>query len=217
MTVTDPAPRTIRTARTLGIAVGLVAVAIALVAGLIAGTRLAAGPDHPTGSSVDAGFARDMGTHHAQAVQMSVLVRDAAEDPELRGVALDIELTQQHQAGQMFAWLESWDLPQSTRGPVMAWMSDHTTHEPTADAPMPGMATQAELNQLAAAEGVEAERRYLQLMIPHHEAGVEMAEYAVEHARTDVVRHLAETIVVSQTKELTVLHDLLDARGGPIG
>lgn len=214
--MTDPAPRAARPGRPLAVAAGLLAVAIALVVGLIAGTRLAAAPDHPTSASVDAGFARDMGTHHAQAVQMSVLVRDATVDPELRGVALDVELTQQHQAGQMFAWLEAWGLPQSVDAPAMAWMSDHTGHEAPTGGLMPGMASRAELNQLAAAEGVEAERRYLQLMIPHHEAGVEMAEYAVEHARTDVVRHLAATIVVSQTKELTVLHRLLDARGGPI-
>lgn len=215
MTTARPGPAA--PARAIRGALGVVLVALALVVGLIAGTRLAAVPDVPATASVDAGFARDMSTHHAQAVQMSVLVREAVQDPGLRTVALDVELTQQHQAGQMFAWLEDWGLAQSTSAPAMAWMRDHAGHdEPAADGLMPGMATRAELNQLATATGVEAERRYLQLMIPHHEAGVEMAEYAVRNAEEEVVRRLAETIVASQTKELTVLRDLLDARGGPI-
>ena len=53
-------------------------------------------------------------------------------------------------------------------------------------------------------------------MIPHHEAGVEMADYAVENASTEQVRRLAESISVAQQSELTVLNDLLDERGGPV-
>ncbi|TRW47379.1 DUF305 domain-containing protein [Georgenia yuyongxinii] len=191
-------------------------VALAAIVGLIAGSRLAAGPRYPTDASVDAGFARDMGTHHAQAVQMSALVRDRTDDPAVRQLALDIELTQQHQHGQMYAWLEQWGLRQSSSQPVMAWMADHTDHATTAQAGMPGMATPAELARLADAEGRDAERLFLQLMIPHHEAGVDMAEYAANRAEEDVVRRLAVTVVNAQTAELTVLRDLLQERGGPL-
>ena len=74
----------------------------------------------------------------------------------------------------------------------------------------------AELQALEGASGEEAERIFLQLMIPHHEAGVEMADYAVENAETDQVRSLAESISAAQQSELTVLGDLLDERGGPV-
>ncbi|PWJ45153.1 Uncharacterized conserved protein, DUF305 family [Quadrisphaera granulorum] len=82
---------------------------------------------------------------------------------------------------------------------------------------MPGMATADQLARLQAARGTDAERLYLQLMIPHHEAGVEMAQAALGllPARDTAERTLAQSIVASQTSELTVLHALLDARGGP--
>lgn len=203
----------------IAIALVVLVAAVAAVVGLLVGSRLGAvdATEHPAEGSVDVGFARDMQDHHSQAVQMATLVRDRTDDEELRSIALDITLTQQHQAGQMFAWLEEWGLPQSSTAPPMLWMADHADHEdPAAQGGlMPGMATQAELNQLAGSTGEEAERLFLTLMIEHHEAGVDMAEYAVDEAEEDVVTHLAATIVQSQSAELTVLEELLAARGGP--
>lgn len=187
--------------------------------------------------SVDLGFSRDMQDHHAQAVEMSVLVREATEDPQVRTLALDIMLTQQHQAGQMFGWLAAGAYPQSGQGEPMTWMTadaraddmagmDHgaagegstasSTGASEPDTRMPGMATDAQLRQLEQAEGRRAERIYLQLMIPHHQAGVAMAEYAVEHASQPQVQRLAQSIVNSQTSELQVLRSMLDAHGGPL-
>ncbi|WP_226925138.1 DUF305 domain-containing protein [Georgenia thermotolerans] len=215
--VDDDATPPAGTPRGMVVAAVVLLLAVAAVVGLIAGSRLAAGPQHPSTASVDAGFARDMGAHHAQAVEMSTIVRERTDDPATRSLALDIALTQQHQLGQMYGWLELWDLPQRSAEPVMAWMSDHTSHATVPETGlMPGMATRAELNQLSAAEGRDAERIFLQLMIPHHEAGVEMAEYAANKAEEPAVRHLATTMVRAQTAELTVLHDMLDERGGPL-
>lgn len=197
----------------------------------------------PADDSVEAGFARDMQAHHRQAVTMSLSVLGATDDAEVRQLATDIMLTQQQQAGQMHGWLELWGLPQTGSQPVMAWMGHdasgdggHAGHDMSSmdgvdgmdgtgsgagvsgvDA-MPGMATAEQLAQLQAAQGTDAERLYLQLMIPHHEAGVEMARAALQLLpETDTAeRALAQAVVSSQTSELAVLHSLLDARGGPL-
>ena len=207
----------------------LVAGVVILVAALVAGSLLLgsvlARPDVPAADSVDAGFSRDMRAHHSQAVQMSFLVRERTDDADVDQLALDILLTQQQQVGQMYAWLEDWGLPQSSSEDRMAWMGgasmtgmDMGGARDTAELPggMPGMASNAELQDLEDARGERAARIFLQLMIPHHEAGVEMADYAVEHASTERVRGLAESISVAQQSELTVLNDLLDERGGPV-
>lgn len=206
----------------------IVAVAVAFAGGLLAGSRLAPQPvAAPDDGSVDAGFARDMQAHHRQAVQMSTFVLDVTDDPEVTTLARDIQLTQQQQAGQMYGWLASGGLGQASTRPVMAWMSDETGGMPgmqdgtaLAGMPglpgMPGMATQAQLERLQLARGAEADRLYLQLMIPHHEGGVAMAQVAADRAGNPAVRRLAQTIVDSQTAELTVLRDMLDARGGPL-
>ena len=92
---------------------------VALFALAFTAGRVSAGPTYPDAGSADAGFARDMQVHHNQAVEMSMIVRDNTEDETLRSIAYDIALTQQQQAGQMYAWLEEWGLPQSDPQPRM--------------------------------------------------------------------------------------------------
>jgi uncharacterized protein (DUF305 family) len=202
-----------------GIAV-LALFALAFTAG-----RVSAGPSSPSTTSADAGFARDMQVHHNQAVEMSMIVRDNVTDETLRSIAYDIALTQQQQAGQMYAWLEEWNLSQSSSQPRMEWMAgsgDHAGMDMGSgndgaasmlrpDGLMPGMATQEQLDELRAARGDDAERLYHTLMIRHHTAGVEMAQAGVELAETDQVRSLATKIQSGQQAEITVMQTLLDA------
>jgi len=142
-------------------------------------------------------------------------VRERTDDPELRQVALDIELTQQQQQGQMYGWLAVWGLPQASTGPLMAWMGHG--HDGPVDEVMPGMATEEEMAALEAADGPEAERLFLELMIAHHVGGVDMAEAALERAERPEVRRLAQAVVDAQTAEIGVLERLLEgvaARAG---
>lgn len=204
----------------------LVAAAVG-AAGMAAGAALTGGgtaATRPMDGSPEAGFARDMQAHHAQAVQMSVMVRDATDDPEVRSLALDIMLTQQQQAGQMYGWLEQWDLPQASLDPPMQWMShagsgmasmghgSDVTPAPGSAVVMPGMATDEELQQLDQVVGVDAETRYLELMVAHHRGGVAMAQGALDRAEDQDVRRLAQAIVDSQTAELAVLEQMLVER-----
>ncbi|NLE71607.1 MAG: DUF305 domain-containing protein [Actinomycetales bacterium] len=192
------------------------AAVVAAAAGLAAGLLLASGalrPAVPAEGSADVGFARDMQVHHAQAVEMALLVRERTDDPELAQVALDILLTQQQQQGQMYGWLAVWGLPQASTAPPMAWAAGHA-HAGTGDGTMAGMATEEQMAQLRAADGTEAERLFLELMIEHHRGGVAMAEAALDRAVRPEVRRLAQAVVDSQTAEIGVLQDLLAAVGG---
>jgi uncharacterized protein (DUF305 family) len=209
-----------------GRAVLAVVAVAALALGALAGALLARQPVLTAAAegSVDAGFARDMQAHHAQAVELAVLVRDRSTDEEVRTVALDILLTQQNQIGQMAGWLSTWGLPAAASDVPMAWMTGDHAHESAAAstpsgegyAAMPGWVSREDMARLTAATGTDADRLFLELMIPHHQGGVEMAQYAVEHARRPQVAALARTIVTSQERELTVLQDMLAARGGPL-
>lgn len=203
-----------RVARVAVVAVAVVALAAGAAIGLLVGGSVLR-PATPVEGSVDVGFARDMSVHHRQAVEMSVLVRDRSDDAAVRQLALDILLTQQHQQGQMFGWLDTWGLPASSTAEPMAWAGDHA-HGGTAGVggAMPGLATTEQMGRLEAAEGDEADRLFLALMIPHHVGGVEMAEVAVDRATQPQVRRLAEAIVASQVAEITLLEQMLAERGG---
>ena len=47
---------------------------------------------------------------------------------------------------------------------------------------MPGMATEDELANLRALSGTAFDVEFLRLMIRHHQGGLDMAQYAAEHA-----------------------------------
>ena len=221
-----------------GIMASAALVALGLVVGAWATQPVTTSPaTAPSDGSVDAGFAQDMQRHHAQAVRMSVAVRDATNDGAVRTLALDIMLTQQQQIGQMFAWLEQWRLPQVS-GMPMSWMEHQPANAPEGHTMtgmsgmggestggantgsgamvMPGMASDDDLRRLEAASGEKAERLYLQLMIPHHQGGVAMARYAADQAGSPQVRALARKIVTSQRAEVGLLRSMLDERGGPV-
>ncbi len=160
----------------------------------------------PTDSSVEAGFARDMMVHHAQAVEMAGILSDKSVSPEIETLATDIALTQQAQIGQMQGWLAAWGLPMTAAEPAMSWMGHPTIGR------MPGMATPEEIEALRKASPEEAERRFLRLMIPHHQAAVPMAEAALKETDRPEVRQLAGAIGASQKAEIEVMQDLLEER-----
>lgn len=205
---------------------GVLAVLLAVVLTLGA-FQLGRSSTRPPAEGVDAGFARDMQTHHRQAVEMSFIIRDKTEDPALQTLTYDIINSQAHQAGQMYGWLAAWGHSQNSAEPPMQWMSDldshhdhghdHDAHLSPAEAEAAaneamGMATPEEMAELRRIEGVEAERLFLRLMLEHHHGGIEMAELTAEHAERPEVRTLAAAIVEAQTAEAQLLEDLLAAR-----
>lgn len=201
--------------RVPGMKLGVILLSILLAVALAGGGFLAGRAGSQVApEGVDAGFARDMQTHHRQAVELSFIVRDKTEDPELQSLTYDIINGQAHQAGQMYGWLASWGLSQNSSQPIMAWMGHAHHHGTEAEAMAAmGMATNEQLADLRAAEGVEAEKQFLDLMIVHHEGALEMARYAAEHAERPEVRTLAGAIDYAQTAELQVLNDLRAKRG----
>ena len=109
----------------------------------------------PGENSAEAGFARDMMVHHAQAVQMAEIVRDKTQSNDaIRLLAADIALTQQGQIGMMQGWLQVWDLPPTSTKPAMSWMGHPT------EGLMPGMAAPQELDLLHQAPPEEADRLF---------------------------------------------------------
>jgi len=195
----------------VGVLAGVIAVGLLLSGGALAVLTGVGDPSVPAEGSVDAGFARDMSTHHQQAVSMAGLVRDRSTDPDVRLFAYDAEFTQNSQVGMMQGWLQAWGLPVNTLAPQMSWMSGH---QDMAGGPMPGMATPDQLAELRTLSGAELDVRFLQLMIVHHQGGLAMAEYAVANANADVVRRLAQTIVDSQSAEVLTMEAMLRSRGG---
>jgi uncharacterized protein (DUF305 family) len=173
----------------------------------------------PDATSAEAGFARDMQVHHIQGVEMALIIRDRTEGEDVRLLAYDIATTQSHQAGQLYGWLVEWGLRQAGREPPMTWMmrpdrsgeeGDHAAH--AMGALMPGMATPAQMAELSASSGVEAERLFLTLMIAHHQGALEMAEAVLERTDHPGVRTFADAVLISQASEIDLMTGMLAER-----
>lgn len=187
--------------------VSAVALLVAIVVLAAIGGYVVRSLQTPGTDSVDVGFARDMSEHHRQAVEMSRLLYDRTDDEIMRSLAYDIMITQQGQIGIMAGYLNAWGHPITGLGPRMTWMGM------SVEGLMPGMATREQMATLAAADDVEAEIIFLQLMIPHHVSGVEMAHVAAEDAHTVIVRNLARGMAEAQDSEIRYMQELLEERG----
>ena len=180
----------------------------------------------PDTTSAEAGFARDMQEHHNQGVELALIVRDRTDDAPVRLLAYDIATTQARQSGQMSGWLAVWGLPQFAPEPSMTWMTrsglSGNTHDSShsastdaghvAGAPMPGLATPAQIAALTAASGVEAERQFLVIMIAHHRGAIEMADAVLDRSTNATVRAFATSVVLSQESEIELMTGMLAER-----
>jgi len=189
----------------------LLAVAAGVAVGHVWGADSKHTPSFPSASSVDAGFASDMSTHHQQAITMAGYVRDNSTDPAVKTIGLDIETSQLGQLGEMQGWLDTWGLVR-TSNDKMAWMAGHA--HLSANGLMPGMATPAQLEKLLTLHGKALDLLFLQLMIHHHQGGVVMAQYAAEHASESYVRNSAQSMFAAQSNEIVQMEQLLRQLGG---
>lgn len=187
---------------------GVLALAIMVVVGLLlgyAGGLLTPRLTRPGDASVEAGFARDMTTHHAQAVEMSLIAYRSATLPEVRQIAVDIATGQQGEIGAMQTWLREWGLSPTGSNPPMSWMSDGATLK---NGLMPGMATPEQMTALRNAQGIEVDRQFLTLMYDHHLGGIHMIDAALDETDNAEVVRVAQTMKNTQQSELNNLRQL---------
>lgn len=193
------------TSRRFGVATLAMAVVAALLVGFAAGMFVQRPAPTPGETSAEAGFARDMITHHHQAVELGMIAYDRATLPGVRQLGYDIATAQQGEIGMMHQWLLDWNLLPTGSQPPMAWMPDG---QAMAGSPMPGMASAEQMQELYEAEGTEVDRLFLELMYTHHLGGIHMIDGVLELAEHPDVLWLAGMMKDAQQKELTVLRDL---------
>jgi uncharacterized protein (DUF305 family) len=177
----------------------------------------------PTSGSAEAGFSRDMQAHHAQAIAMAMEIYRKTDDDELRVLSYDIATGQAGQRGEMYDWLVQWGLPQ-TGGPMMAWMAASTSghdHGGSDGAVLTddeartamGMASDAELAELADATGQAADCLFLSLMIRHHEGAIPMADAVLELGSEPRVLRVAQSMKTGQTAEIAAMQSMQQRLG----
>ncbi|MEV4236625.1 DUF305 domain-containing protein [Nocardia sp. NPDC050408] len=206
----------ISSAALVSLAVLLLAVGAAIRPVLITDDKAAP----PVLSSTEIGFTQDMVAHHSQALLMTQRL-DSGVDGTVRALAQQISDTQRTEIGMLLGWLRMARVVTINPHP-MAWMHtdqpnltqhQHATPTSTADH-MPGMATQAELDALAAARGADAEALFLRLMQRHHVGGIQMAQAADRQLSSGIVEQAARDMIDTQSREVGLMM-LLTQRSTP--
>ncbi|HEY8217900.1 MAG TPA: DUF305 domain-containing protein [Acidimicrobiia bacterium] len=159
-------------------------------------------PSDPSFSSVDVGFLADMTEHHSGALTLGFAYLPRGEDATFTSMARDIITDQSQEIGTMNGLLaEADDTSTVGDGTAMDWMG-----HPVPSRLMPGLATRADLDRLATESGRVADDDFSTLMIYHHDAGAEMAEYAAEFGSNDTVRALARKMAKTQRFEIAEMN-----------
>lgn len=117
-------------------------------------------------TEADVKFMQGMIGHHAQALEMAALLNERTTNPDMKLLGKRIEVSQLDEIKMMKDWL-------TNRGQALP---DEHAHHAGDHALMPGMLTQAQMQQLAAAKGTEFDRLFLQGMIRHHGGALTMVQ-----------------------------------------
>ena len=151
-------------------------------------------------TAADLSFMQGMITHHAQALDMTVLVDDRTAREAMRLLAQRIALSQEDEIAMMQDWLKERGL----EGPDPDAHHDHDAEL------MPGMATPEQMEELAAAEAAEFDGLFLELMIEHHRGALTMVDELLDQpgtAQDSVLYGFTADINADQSAEI----DRMDA------
>ena len=170
-----------------------------VLATLALGLAACGGDDNDGGSAdaagggVDRGFVAEMIPHHQSAVDMAEIARERGESEFVRSLAGDIIRTQKEEIGV----LQREDEGLETAG---------VEPEPF---PMPSgmMDMDMDTEMLKTAEPFDTE--FVNMMIPHHESAVEMAQIELEKGTDPELKALAQDIIDAQEREIGEMRDFL--------
>ncbi|MEN9938096.1 MAG: hypothetical protein RLZZ387_4675 [Chloroflexota bacterium] len=131
--------------------------------------------------------------HHQGGVLMTEHMVAQSGRSELRDLATRIITAQQREIAQMQAWRAAWypDAP-----------------APASMMPMMGAGMTAPQMRQMMGE-VDLDTMFLQMMIPHHEGAIAMAEQALAQAEHPEIKELAQAIISAQRAEITEMQGYL--------
>jgi uncharacterized protein (DUF305 family) len=174
---------------------------LALVAALLltacnqGGDQQGTAPADAAPNNADVTFTQNMIPHHQQAIEMAKLVNAHTKRPQLRTLAKDITTGQGQEITLMQGWLRSWGEPATPAG------TDHGAMQ------MPGMLSQADLQQLRLVKGEDFDLLFLDMMTAHHEGAIEMATTELRDGALPEVKRLAQQIIDTQQGEIDQFRD----------
>jgi uncharacterized protein (DUF305 family) len=143
------------------------------------------------GEAYEKAFLSNMLSHHQGAVDMSKIALEKAKRQEIKDLAKAIITAQTDELAQMESWQKSWGYPSSSG----AMMMDHSSM--AMESSMEGM-----LIALSPLKDDAFDKKFLELMIEHHQSAVDMSASGANNAKHQEIKELTAAIVKAQVKEI---------------
>jgi uncharacterized protein (DUF305 family) len=140
--------------------------------------------------------------HHQGAIDMANLALTRAQHSEVKAMAQNIISAQNKEIADMTSWQSAWGYPASSG----ANMTDHSAMGVEND--MAGMT-----DQLKDLSGDTFDKKFLELMILHHQSAIDMSRPAAKNAQHQEVKTLAQAFINAQTKEIQQMQAWQKQRG----
>ncbi|QIL01380.1 DUF305 domain-containing protein [Sphingomonas sinipercae] len=161
-------------------------------------------------SPADVRYMQDMAVHHAQAVAMTALVKERTNRRSIVDAARRIDASQADEIAFIRGWLKQ----RGQSAPAVPAAMDHAAHggQMPAHHMAMGMATPAQMAEMAAAKGASFDRLFLQRMIAHHEGAVKMSKALLDEAGTaadPILFEFVNDVINEQQSEIDRLSKLL--------
>ena len=154
----------------------------------------ACGPQARPSVPYDLQFIDAMVVHHQAAIDMSLPADTSALRPELRDLARRVIEDQSREVELMKGWREQW-YPGKPQTPTIMGLPGMTSS-------MQGM----DARHLQGLKGDAFDRMYVDMMIPHHQGAVVMAEAALMKSQRQQMRALAQRIIDAQSAEIEMMN-----------
>lgn len=189
--------------------------------------------EQPGYAEADVRFVQGMIRHHLQALEMVDVLRERTTREDLLQLGLRIEISQEDEIELMERWLRQRDEavptvasatddgsePDAGRAPA-AGRTDADGRdgapEPAAVELPPGMLTPRQMASLVQEPDPTFELRFLELMIEHHEAALEMVDRLFGSpgaGQVPSVFHIAAEVQADQAMEIQRMREMLEEVG----
>lgn len=160
-------------------------------------------------TAADIHFMSAMIGHHTQAIVMAGWAPTHGASASVQTLAERIINAQQDEIATMQRWLRDRQQPVPTAGAHgVKMMMNGAEHEML----MPGMLTEAQMQQLDEARGPEFDRLFLTFMIQHHRGALSMVRQLFDSygaAQDAMVFKFASDVNVDQTTEIARMEKML--------
>lgn len=145
------------------------------------------------GEAYDEAYIADMLAHHEGAVNMAEMVSAGTDRKELTDLAQNIMQTQTQEIMKMQTWQQDWGYQRT--------MGGHGSHSGMANGTAGDMMTMGD--ELKDLKGIDFEKKFLELMIVHHQQAIAMSKYADTNASHQEIKDLAKAVIDAQEAEVT--------------